>query len=153
MNAFVLRAVVAGAACLLAGCGSTEGSEQTAPPEPAPAAKQESHRLELESHVDTVATVTGGAKGSGGSGLREPQVRYMVQIGAFRNPRNASNVQAVARRRFQATVINDYNTKTGLYQIRIGSFETREAAAAFRQQIQAQHPESYKDSWIVQLTK
>ena len=48
-------------------------------------------------------------------------------------------------------VLNDYHTTLGLYQIRIGFFESREAAQVFLEKMQHDFPNEYKDSWIVQL--
>ena len=77
----------------------------------------------------------------------------MVQIGAFKDPKNASRMQVTARQRYHLPVLNDYNTKYALYQIRIGFFESREAAQTFRQQMSQEHPHDYKDSWVVQLKR
>ncbi len=106
--------------------------------------------MEFESQTDTVNAVhteEGAQRVSGG----QPQIRFMVQIGAFRDPHLASNVQNTARQRFKLPVLNDYNTQLSLYQIRIGFFVTREAALAFREQMQRNFPGDYTDSWLVQL--
>jgi hypothetical protein len=50
-------------------------------------------------------------------------------------------------------VLNDYHIQMGLYQIRIGFFETRRGAEAFRKRMVMEHPAEYKDSWVVQLKR
>lgn len=135
-------------AAMLAGCGATSEPERVPPPpqviqQPAP-------RMEFESQTDTVNAVH-TEEGAGHLPGGEPQIRFMVQIGAFRDPHLASNVQNTARQRFKLPVLNDYNTQLSLYQIRIGFFETREAALAFREQMQKSFPGDYADSWLVQL--
>jgi hypothetical protein len=77
----------------------------------------------------------------------------MVQIGAFKDPHLATAVQSSARQRFHMPVLNDYNIQVGLYQIRLGFFETRSSAHAFRRKMAAEYPADYKDSWVVQLTR
>jgi cell division septation protein DedD len=77
----------------------------------------------------------------------------MVQIGAFKDAQNASRIQALARERYHQPVFNDYNTAISLYQIRLGFFETREAAREFRDRMAREFPEEYKDSWVAQLTQ
>ena len=77
----------------------------------------------------------------------------MVQIGAFKDPQKASRVQTVARERLHMPVLNDYHTALDLYQIRIGFFETYEAAQNFRIRMQKEFPTDYEDSWIVQLKR
>lgn len=139
---------VIGLTAVLSACGTTSEPEKIPPPpqvreQPAP-------RMEFESRTDTVNAVhteEGAQRDSGG----KPSIRFMVQIGAFRDPHLASNVQNTARQRFKLPVLNDYNTQLSLYQIRIGFFETREAALAFREQMQKSFPGDYTDSWLVQL--
>ena len=77
----------------------------------------------------------------------------MVQIGAFKDPQKASRVQTVARERLHMPVLNDYHAALDLYQIRIGFFETYEAAQGFRLRMQKEFPTDYNDSWIVQLKR
>ncbi len=85
--------------------------------------------------------------------LRDPQVRFMVQIGAYKEAENASRIQAIARDRYKMPVLNDYNPTLMLYQIRLGFFETRESATAFRDRMKREFPEDYGDAWVAQLTQ
>jgi hypothetical protein len=77
----------------------------------------------------------------------------MVQIGAFKDPQLATGVQTRARERYHLPVLNDYNILVGLYQIRIGFFETRDAANDFKARMMKAFPEDYKDAWVVQLKR
>lgn len=96
-----------------------------------------------KTHLDSVATHEG----------RDIQIKYMVQIGAFRDPNLATAVQTAAREGYHLPVLNDFNPAYGLYQIRIGFFETREDAHEFRQRMQRDYPSDYKDAWVVQLKR
>lgn len=77
----------------------------------------------------------------------------MVQIGAFKDPYNASRIQTLARARYRIPVLNDFHPVYGLYQIRIGFFETVEAARGFRDRLRQEFPNDYADSWVVQLKR
>lgn len=138
---------------LLMGCsssGETEDSE-TAPPT-TPTTKP-TPGMEFETTTDTVALEKSQLESIRAPHTRDPEVRYMVQIGAFKDPQYASVVQSAARDRYHIPAVNDYNTALALYQIRMGFFETREAAVAFKQRIQRDYPKDYKDAWVVQLKR
>lgn len=129
---------------LLFSCGSTE--EQTKPPGPPP----EPGPIGFKSTKDTVLTIRPPAEVVTEE-TEERVIRYMVQIGAFSNPVNASRVQELARERFGIPVFNDYRTDLKLYQVRIGFFEDRTAAVAFRGELIREFPGDYYDAWIVEL--
>ncbi len=135
------------------GCGST--GEQAAPPSPqVPAPHTERPEgVQFRTRADTVTAFHAAEAGTVGAPGRAAQVRYMVQIGAFKDPKHASAVQAAARKRYRMPVLNDYLSGPGLYQIRIGFFESRENARAFKEQLKREHPSEYDDSWIVQLKR
>jgi cell division septation protein DedD len=140
----------------LSGCGSAEETTEQLPPPPQPAVAVKPPVQEkpvFETRTDTIAAVRKSERHPGGTSRREPQIRFMVQIGAFKDPQNASQVQTTARQRYHLPVLNDYHTKLGLYQIRIGFFETREAAQTFRSQMMREFPTDYKDTWVVQLKR
>jgi cell division septation protein DedD len=140
--------------CIAGGCGTTEETEEAPPaPQAEPVQQQAPPRVEFETKTDTVATEKGHERVQQDGSAPEPQIRYMVQIGAFKNPQFASRTQTMARQRYHMPVLNDYNTKHTLYQIRIGFFESRDAAQAFRVQMLQEHPQDYKDSWVVQLKR
>lgn len=109
--------------------------------------------MEFETKTDTVAMEKSQLDSAGAHQSQVLQVRYMVQIGAFKDPHYASNVQSIARERYHMPALNDYNTALALYQIRIGFFESREDAYAFRKRMQQEHPIDYKDAWVVQLKR
>ena len=140
-------------ASLLAGCGgSTEIQEQT-PSTPPPVLKQVPPKMEFETKTDTIAMEKARLDSVGLREARDVQIKYMVQIGAFKDPQYASAVQTAARERYHLPALNDYNTALALYQIRIGFFETRDGAYAFRQRMQREYPKDYKDAWVVQLKR
>lgn len=151
-------ATVALLTALLAGCGTPEyATDQRVPPPtiPPPYVVPDTVRpeppLSFRIQSDTVATAGTPGAAPQGSTAESPDIRYMVQIGSFRNAANAAAIQARARERYGVPVVNDYNTITGLYQIRIGFFETREAALALRNRLAREFPEEYGDAWVVRL--
>jgi cell division protein FtsN len=107
--------------------------------------------VQFRTRTDTVAVVHSTTPDSTAPAGGTQTLRYMVQIGAFKDPQLATAVQAAARQRYQLPVLNDYNPLVGLYQIRIGSFSSREEAIEFKNQMQREFPIDYRDSWIVQL--
>ncbi len=141
------------AASPLLGCGAAEETQEPVTPPPRPAAKEETTRMEFESTTDTVDVTQAGRTDSANAPGGEQRIRFMVQIGAFKNPPLAAAVQTLARTRYHMPVLNDFVLKVGLYQIRIGFFETREAAMAFRARMQKDYPEDYRDAWVVQLRR
>ncbi len=151
-----LRALIILPLVSVLGCGSTEETTEQAPPQPQPvvvAKPPVQEKPVFETRTDTVSTVRKAERHPGGANRREAQIRFMVQIGAFKDPQNASRVQTTARQRYHLPVLNDYHTKLALYQIRIGFFETREAAVSFRSRMMREFPEDYKDTWVVQLKR
>ena len=137
----------------LCGCGSSEDIRETAPPPSSHATRQSQQKLGFETRIDTVKTVSEGDHAGSAEMPRERQIKFMIQIGAFKDARNASRIQGLARERYHLPVLNDYHMRLGLYQIRIGFFETREQAMVFRQQMRTGFPSDYKDAWVVQLKR
>jgi cell division protein FtsN len=130
-------------------CGGSPETTQTAPPQPQ--APPPAPDLAFETRQDTVVALNAPGTGSPSAETLAPQIRFMVQIGAFRDPKLASAVQTRARERFHLPVLNDYHTQLALYQVRIGFFETNESAQEFRRKMQTEYPLDYSDSWIVRL--
>lgn len=138
----------------LIGCGgSTETQETETPASRVPPTRQAAPGMEFETRTDTVAMEKSQLDSMHTPRLRELEVRYMVQIGAFKDPHYASIVQSAARERYHMPTVNDYNTALALYQIRLGFFETREAATVFKQRLQKDYPRDYKGAWVVQLKR
>ena len=139
---------------VLMGCGSSIDTQETqsTPPPPSPPAKQ-TQGMEFETNTDTVAMEKAHLDSIASHGGRDVEIKYMVQIGAFKDPQLAAAVQTAARERYHLPVLNDFNTALGLYQIRIGFFETRENAYEFRQRMQREYPGNYKDAWVVHLKR
>jgi cell division septation protein DedD len=138
------------AASLIAGCGTTE---ELPPAAPSTQQQAEPPKMRFETETDTVDTFRAVESPTPVHTEREDLIRFMVQIGAFKDPEHASIVQVRARERYRMPVLNDYHTKLGLYQIRIGFFESRDTAIAFLKKMQIDYFEDYKDSWIVQLKR
>jgi cell division protein FtsN len=155
MRFLVILSLLFCSAALLTGCSSGEQSQEEppAPPPLTPMEQPKAPEVEFEMKTDTVDAVKRFERVGGDSGSTQVGVRYLVQIGAFKEPQNASAAQVKARERFAQTVLNDFDKVTGLYQIRIGFFETREGAEAFRQKIKTEYPGEYTGSWIVTLKR
>ena len=145
----IVRAVLLMAVIGIAGCSSTGEQTSGTPPPQEPVRPP----LEFESHMDTVLTSRPAGHEQGDRGNGDRAIRYMVQIGAFADPVNASRVQELARERFRIPVFNDYHTGLRLYQVRIGFFEDRTAAVDFRSRLIAEYPDDYRDAWVVQLLR
>ncbi len=142
-------AAIAGVLLLAQGCGTTEEAEETPPVKPG--VGQEARQKEFETKTDTVNAQGSGRQHEAPQTADALPVRFTVQVGAFKDPHNASRIQTIARERYHMPVINDYQAKLGLYQIRIGFFDTQAAAEAFLRKMQQDYPKEYKDSWVVQL--
>ncbi len=143
---FVLSPLV-----IAAGCGTSEPTEESAAvpaPQPPPPPK-----AAFETRTDTVSALHRSDRSHPPTSPREAQVRFMVQIGAFKDPQRASRIQTTARERYHLPVLNDYNSRYALYQIRIGFFESRDAAYTFRQRMRQDFPSDYNDAWVVQLKR
>ena len=164
MGIFLFPTLVALA---VAGCGSaTETAQEDLASPPDTIQPQIRPPMIFETRTDTVNTERTGlhrapdlthsgpeSAGTRTAGSLESRIRFMVQIGAFKDPEKASKIQQAARERFHVPVLNDYHTTYDLYQIRIGFFETRKAAHAFKEQMEKEFPADYKDSWVVQLKR
>ena len=138
----------------IGGCASLEETrEETPPPPPPPAVKPADPPMTFHTRTDTVLSATPSGRTEPMVEHRDPEIRYMVQVGSFKDASNASRVQSATRDRLKMPVLNDFNTVTDLYQIRIGFFETREAASAFRDKLIRDYPQDYRDSWVVQLMR
>lgn len=137
----------------LFGCGASEEVRESSPAPSTPGGQPAQQKLGFETRVDTIKTVTKGEHTTAAETTRERQIKFMIQIGAFKDARSASRIQGIARNRYHLPVLNDYNTRLGLYQIRIGFFETREQAMLFRQQMRTGFPSDYRDAWVVQLLR
>lgn len=109
--------------------------------------------MEFETRTDTINSERNGERDRTTFAGNEPQIRFAVQIGAFKDPQNANAVQMTARERFQMPVVNDYQASETMYNIRIGNFASKDSAYVLRDRIQREYPDDYKDSWIVQFTK
>ena len=134
-----------------AGCGA--GAEMTTEEAVAPDTVRVPEPFHFETQTDTIRTQRTSRPEVAPTRPTQGSIRFMVQIGAFKDPRKASSLQQEARSRFHLPVLNDYHTKYSLYQIRIGFFATRDEAEQFKRQMQGQFPGDYSDAWVVQLKR
>jgi cell division protein FtsN len=153
MNFSPLVMMASALVVFLPGCGSSREPAGAGNPAPASPRNDSPDRVQFHTQADTVTSLHAAENGMVGAPGRTAQIRFMVQIGAFRDPHHASAVQAGARKRYHMPVLNDYLAGPGLYQIRIGFFESRENARSFQLQLRRDYPSEYGDSWIVQLTQ
>jgi cell division protein FtsN len=138
------------------GCSTTEETREERPTTEAPippVMKPVDPPVSFDTRTDTVVSAPSALSADPVVEHRQVVTRYLVQVGAFKDAQNATRVQHATRERVQMNVMNDYNSLIGMYQIRVGFFESREAAAAFRDRIVRDFPREYKDSWIVELTQ
>jgi cell division septation protein DedD len=137
---------------LLAGCSTTAPVPESSamPDTSATATPAPPQPVEFVTRTDTVDVLRIEGPAATDSTATTGEERFAVQIGAFKAPENASQAQNLARTRYQIPVLNEFTPKLALYQIRIGSFSSREEARAFLLRMQSEHPVDYKDSWIVQ---
>jgi cell division septation protein DedD len=154
-------AALAALLLLSAGCGTTdqmtqEKTGETPPPvvtAPPPVVAPVDTPLSFNTRTDTVLAAPPVTHNDPPVASRATGTQYLVQVGAFHDAANATQMQNLTRDRLNRTVLNDYNTLIGMYQIRVGPFETKEDAAAFRDRIMREYPEEYKGSWIVELVR
>lgn len=160
-----MRPCIAFLACslFLGGCAATDGtrSDAAAPdaappgaPPPQPAVQQQPE--EFVARVDTIEAA--GSAATGGAAVADStivtgEVFFSVQIGAFKEPANASVAQALARERYTFPVLNEFQERQGLYRIRIGNFATRDEATAHLVRMRTTFPADYRDSFILQLER
>ncbi|HEX9655663.1 MAG TPA: SPOR domain-containing protein [Bacteroidota bacterium] len=109
--------------------------------------------LKFETSVDTVRSMSAKSKNTVDARSPSATIRFMVQIGAFKDPKNATAIQLTTRDRYHLPVFNDFHPVYSLYQVRIGFFETYEQAEQFKQKMYREFPIDYKDSWVVQLKR
>lgn len=108
----------------------------------------------FETRTDTVTTQMPHNRFADTSGAQPGAgIRYMVQIGAFKEASHATAVQTLARQRYDLPVVNDYNAQRKLYQVRIGFFETEADAQAFKARLIREYRSDYWDAWAVQINK
>jgi cell division septation protein DedD len=132
----------------IAGCGTGE--------EAARHTERESPEIPprmFEIRTDTVDAVEGPRTSTERDSTDETGTGFALQIGAFRDPRNASAAQTAARSRFEVPVTNEYNVASALYYIRAGFFRSRAEASLFRESIVRRFPAEYSDSWIVEVKR
>ncbi len=131
----------------LPGCSSPEQTGQ----ETATEATTEGREVRFEVRTDTVEVLKPDDPVVASPAASEPEIHFAVQIGAFRDPENARSVGDAARGRFSFPVTENYDAESGLYLVRVGTFQTRDAAHEIRLKMQKDYPKDYRDCWIVQV--
>ena len=152
MQRFVSFSIFVVVILVVAGCGSSENVDKNWLYPSVDTAAQP-RKTTFETRTDTVTTESAKQHAELSSPYNSAPVRFMVQIGSFKEAKYASTVQAVARERYRLPVVNDYNTARRRYQIRIGFFETEQTANEFLLKLRTDYPQEYKDAWVVQLNK
>ena len=77
---------------------------------------------------------------------------FSVQLGAFQAEQNALQFAYSAKIKLNENIYNILDKGTNLYRIMVGSFDTKDAARAFRDQVVNNNPE-YKGAWVVDVNK
>jgi cell division septation protein DedD len=77
---------------------------------------------------------------------------FSVQLGAFQAEQNALQFAYSAKIKLNENIHNILDKGTNLYRIMVGSFDTKDAARAFRDQVVNNNPE-YKGAWVVDVNK
>jgi cell division septation protein DedD len=127
--------------------------ETATPGTPPPQTPAQQQPEEFVARVDTIeAAGTAGTAGTDTT-LADGEVLFSIQIGAYKEPANASAAQSHARERYTLPVLNEFQERPGLYRIRIGNFATREEAAAQLARMRTAFPADYRDSFILQLQR
>ncbi len=139
---------------ILAGCGSASDTDREWMNIPPMDTTVQARKTTFETRTDTI-----DAEGAQPKTQTDPaaaasaELRFTVQIGSFTDAKNASLAQAAARQRYQLPVVNDYDAQRRRYQIRIGFFESKEAAGAFCAKLKSDFPQEYKDAWVAPINK
>lgn len=135
---------------LVGGCGSSD--DTTRQVFLADSAAQ-TRRTNFETKTDTVTLQRSAQHGETGDSQNNERLQFMVQIGSFSESRNAKLVQSRARKRYRLPVVKEYNAARRRYQIRIGFFQTEQAANEFRLRLIDDYPGEYKGAWVVRVNK
>jgi cell division protein FtsN len=141
---------------LLTGCGSTEQIETSPPPAPrADSAAKETQPpvIQIETKTDTLVTLGMANVGSDSIASADSTARFTIQVGAFKEPKNAAAMQALVKLHCQEPVMNEFNARSGLYQIRVGKFVTQAEAAGLLRRLLVEHSSIYTGSWVVRIGK
>lgn len=77
---------------------------------------------------------------------------FSIQIGAFQADVNSLQYAHIAKNKLDTDVFNIFDKGINLYRVMVGSFETKEAAHQYRDQLVKNFPE-YKDAWVIDTNK
>jgi cell division protein FtsN len=139
---------------ILAGCGSSSDTDREWMNIPPMDTTVQARKTTFETRTDTIDAEGAQPKTQTDAAVAaSAELRFTVQIGSFTDAKNASLAQAAARQRYQLPVVNDYDAQRRRYQIRIGFFESKEAAGAFCAKLKSDFPLEYKDAWVAPINK
>ncbi|HUL43212.1 MAG TPA: SPOR domain-containing protein [Bacteroidota bacterium] len=147
---------------LLAGCSSSQESQNTStPPTEEPTPQQPAYTpppaaaQKVPEKVDTVTVLRQDTQHPAYAPPSSPTMtgdipkgNCSIQIGAFKMPDNADRIIALAKQRFNQPVYLFLDQTDTLYKVMIGDFPTKDAARSFRDAIAQQYPGDYKDAWV-----
>ncbi len=143
----------------LAGCGSSKPASETQSSQPSPQITGQTPAAEQKPSVriDTVDVSTQntrqGNQAPGVSPSTLPAGKFTVQVGAYKMQDNAERIASLAKERFSRGVSVVYDATTNLYKVMVGSFDVKDDARQFRDQMVQQYPVDYKDAWVSDLTQ
>lgn len=77
---------------------------------------------------------------------------FTVQIGAYKQPLNAEQVNRQAQQRFNLETSTNYDATDELYKITVGQFTNYGQARTFCDRIMREFPSDYYDAWVVEIS-
>jgi cell division septation protein DedD len=77
---------------------------------------------------------------------------FSIQIGAFQAEENSLQYAYIAKNKLDIDTYNIFDKGINLFRVIVGSFETKEAAHQYRDQLVKKFPE-YKDAWVIDTNK
>lgn len=77
---------------------------------------------------------------------------FSIQIGAFQADVNSLQYAHIAKNKLATDVFNIFDKGINLFRVMVGSFDTKEAAHQYRDQLIKNFPE-YKDAWVIDTNK
>lgn len=81
---------------------------------------------------------------------RAGSMMWSVQLGAFKNESGAFQLVEEIKKKFNQPVYKRYDAVSGYYKVTLGSYQSRDDAAAFKLEVQAN---GYPDAFTVQVAR
>ncbi|PLX32469.1 MAG: hypothetical protein C0600_02485 [Ignavibacteria bacterium] len=98
----------------------------------------------VEHEVENVAPTQPAAAPKTGA------MMWSVQLGAFKNESGAFQLVEELKKKFNQPVYKRYDAVTGYYKVTLGSYQSRDDAAAFKLDVQSN---GYPDAFTVQVAR